>query len=152
MNRNVAWTLFAVALYWLMIPAIGTDWTRNTVALGGIVIALMNVMRYLPNAWEKYQTGANAGEWRMLMGIELFWLGFGAREAWLFGDRMGRWDADNSPVNGFLAFWILCAGLLCYSAASDPLPKLSYESRWIIAGAAVTGALVGILVYRTIWG
>lgn len=152
MNRNVAWTLFAIAVYWLSIPAIGTEWVRNIVAFFGIVIALATFWRYLPNAWEKYRNNQSAGEWRMLMGIELFWLGFGVREFWLFGDRQEWWDADKSPVNGFLAFVILCAGLLCFSAASEPIPQAPHRNGYVIFAAALAGALGGMLLYRFLWG
>lgn len=151
MNRNFLWSIAAVGIYWLAIPALGTEWTRNAVAVAGIVISFANVLRYLPHAWAKYWADMDAGEWRMLMGIELFWLGFGARESWLIGDRLGAWDAQGSPMNGFFAYWILCAGLLCYSAASDPVPRLPHQNGWIIAAVALTSALIGALGYRVLF-
>lgn len=157
MNRNVFWTLAAVCVYWMAWGAIGTDamgteTLRNIVAVGGMIVAFMNVLRYLPNAWEKYHTGATAGEWRMLMGLELFWMGFGAREFYLMGDRMGNWDATGNPLNGFFAFWILCAGLLCFSAASEPIPVPIHQSRYVIALAVIIGMLAGMMGYRMLWG
>lgn len=157
MNKNFAWTAAAVAVYWLAWFAFGTDVDgtenlRNAVAVGGIAIAFANVLRYLPNAWHKYQTGATAGEWRMLMGLELFWLGFGAREVYLMGDRLGSWEAANNPLSGFFAFWILCAGLLCFSAASEPLPVASHQNIWIVGVVGLVGMLTGMIMYRMIWG
>lgn len=152
MNRNILWTLAAAGIYWLAVAAIGTDPARNVVAIGGIAVAFATALRYLPKAWEKYHTGATAGEWRMLMGLELFWLLFGAREAWLFGDRLGEWDATGSPVNGFFAFGIMCAGLLCFSAASEPLPTLGRQNVFVVIAAATVGGLVGMLLYRALWG
>ncbi len=154
MNRNVIWTVVAAALYWLSVAALDTDTTRNIVASGGIAIALANVFRYLPKAWEKYRGGTNEGEWRLLMGLELFWLGFGAREAWLLAVRLdGRpqWMVD-SPINGFFAYWILCAGLLCFSAASEPLPAPSRQNTYVILAVAIASALCGALIYRLMWG
>jgi len=156
-NRNVFWTIAAVGVYWLAWAALGTDAKgteslRNVVAVGGIIVAFMNALRYLPNAWKKYQAGATAGEWRMLFGLELFWVGFGAREVYLMGDRFGNWDATGNPLNGFFAFWILCAGLLCFSAASEPMPVAPHQNVWIITLVAVVGMLCGMLLYRLIWG
>lgn len=152
MNRNVLWTIFAIGFYWLTVAAIGNDWTRNIVAGAGIVIALATFLRYLPNAWDKYRNDHVAGEWRMLMGIELFWFLFGTREAWLLGGRLGHWSTADSPIAGFFAFGFLCAGLLCYSAASEPVPTLPHQNGYIIAAAALVGALCGMLAYRFIWG
>lgn len=152
MNTNVLWTLAAVGIYWLAVAARGTDETRDAVALLAIVVAFANVLRYLPKAWEKYRTGATAGEWRMLMGLELFWLGFGSRETWLLGGRWADWPVTGSPWNGFFAFWILCAGVLCYSAASEPLPTFGRQNLWVIGAATTTGALLGMLLYRALWG
>lgn len=152
MNRNIWWTLAAVGTYWLCVPAMGIEWTRNLVAGAGIMVAFANVLRYLPNSWHKYRTGASAGEWRMLMGLELFWLGFGTREAYLMGDRLGHWDATGNPLNGFFAFWILCAGLLCFSAADEPLPAAPHQNIWVLSLVGVVGVLVGMIVYRMIWG
>ncbi len=152
MNRNVFWTFAAVSIYWLGWYAIGTEPSRNIVAWLGIAVAFANVMRYLPNAWAKYHTGASAGEWRMLMGLELFWLGFGAREIYLMGDRFGKWDAENNPLNGFFAFWILCAGLLCFYAARDPLPVAPYQNAWIVGAIAIIMFLSGMIAYRMVWG
>lgn len=154
MNRNIVWTLVAVGLYWLSVLALETEPTRNLVAGGGIAIALANVLRYLPKAWEKYRTGASAGEWRLLMGLELFWLGFGAREAWLLAVRLDnrpQWMVD-SPLNGFFAYWILCAGLLCFSAASDPLPASPRQNVYVIVAVSLASALAGALLYRIVWG
>ena len=86
------------------------------------------------------------------MGLELFWLLFGAREAWLFGDRMGEWDATGSPINGFFTFGIMCAGLLCFSAANEPLPTVGRQSIWVLGAVAVTSGLLGMLFYRALWG
>lgn len=157
MNWNIIWTVLAVSIYWLAWFAFGTDNEgtdnlRNLVAFGGIAIAFANVLRYMPNAWEKYQSGASAGEWRMLMGLELFWLGFGAREIYLMGDRLGHWSATHNPLNGFFAFWILCAGLLCFSAASEPMPLVGRQNVWIIGLVGLAGVLTGMIVYRMIWG
>ncbi len=152
MNRNVLWTVIAISLYWLTVAAIGNDWTRNVVAGAGIFIAIATFLRYLPNAWEKYRNDKTAGEWRMLMGLELFWFMFGTREAWLLGDRMGHWVAEGSPLNGFFAFGFLCSGLLCYSAASEPIPTPPHQNGYLIAAAALIGVLVGMLAYRMIWG
>lgn len=152
MNRNVLWTMTAVAIYWLAVAALGTDGSRNIVAILGIIVAFCNVLRYLPTAWQKYHTGATAGEWRMLMGLELFWLGFGCREVWLYGDRLGEWVATGSPINGFFAFWIFCAGLLCFSAANDPLPVPTHQNIWVLTAVGVAGILIGMIGYRFIWG
>lgn len=152
MNRNVLWTIAAVGIYWLAWAALGTEASRNTVAVLGIIVAFANVLRYLPNAWSKYRNGASAGEWRMLMGLELFWLGFGVREVYLMGDRFGNWDATANPLNGFFAFWILCAGLLCFSAASEPLPVPPHQNAWIIGLVGLAGVLTGMIAYRAMWG
>lgn len=152
MNRNVFWTLIAVALYWLAVGAIGTDGSRNIVAVGGIIVAFANSMRYLPNAWHKYHSGSTQGEWRMLMGLELFWLGFGVREIYLMGDRFGNWDATHNPLNGFFAFWILCAGLLCFSAANDPIPVPAHQNIWVIGATGIACFLLGMIGYRMLWG
>lgn len=158
MNRNVLWTFVAAGIYWLAWAAFGTDRVgtenlRNVVAVGGIIVAFLNVLRYLPNAWRKYRSGATAGEWRMLMGLELFWLGFGAREAWLLGGRLpSNWPVTDSPWNGFFAFWILCAGLLCFSAASEPLPVAAHQNIWILSAVGVVGILIGMIGYRLLWG
>lgn len=154
MNRNIVWSVFAAAIYWLSVGAVGTDWTRNGVAGLAIIIAMATFLRYLPIAWDKYRTNQTAGEWRMLMGLELFWLGFAARETWLLAIRMdGRpqWMVD-SPINGFFAFWILCAGLLCFSARDEDITRVPHQNGYIIAASALLGLLVGMLLYRSLWG
>lgn len=152
MNRNFIWTIAAVSIYWLTVAALGTDWTRNIVAGAGIVIALATFLRYLPNAWEKYRRGHAQGEWRMLMGLELFWFLFGTREAWLLGGRMGHWTTSDTPIAGFFAFGFLCAGLLCFSAADEPIPVAPHQNVWIVGIVGVAGILVGMIAYRMIWG
>jgi len=152
MNAYVAWTVVATVIYWLAVAAIGNDWTRNIVAGAGIVIAIATFLRYLPNAWDKYKNNKNAGEWRMLLGIELFWFLFGTREAWLLGGRMDHWQTTDSPLAGFFAFGFVCAGLLCFSAASDPIPVPIHQNGWIIAVTALIGVLSGMLIYRLVWG
>lgn len=152
MNWNILWTFVAASIYWLAWYAFDTDPTRNIVAWLGIAVAFATVLRYLPNAWGKYHTGASAGEWRMLMGLELFWLGFGVREVYLMGDRFGHWDATNNPLNGFFAFWILCAGLLCFSAAKEPLPAAPHQNIWIVSAVGIVTFLCGMIAYRMVWG
>jgi len=155
-NKNVFWTFAAVSIYWLAwfaLPNGETDIfsSRNVVAWLATAAAFANVLRYLPNAWHKYQAGATAGEWRMLMGLELFWMGFGVREVYLMGDRFGQWDATNNPLNGFFAFWILCAGCLCFSAADEPLPVAPHQNVWVVGFVGATCFLLGMIGYRMIW-
>lgn len=154
MNRNVLWTLGAVGLFILSYFALGNDGNRNAVAWLGVAVSLAVAQRYAPRAFAKYVSGATAGEWRLLMGLELAFSGYGAREIWLLFVR-----DQHSPVwmtthwvNAVFAYWVLCGGLLCLSAVNDPVPTLPHQNVYILGAVAIASGLTGALVYRLLWG
>lgn len=140
----------AIALFWLSEYALGTETNRDAVAIGVVIVSLWNVFTYLPHAINRLKLGGARDSWRLLMGNVLFWAGVGSRESWLMVVRAaGRpeWMV-NSPLNGFFAFWIVCAGFLCVSASSEATSEIPQHRLFYVFAALCAGLLIGVIATR----
>lgn len=149
-NRGLWVAGSAIALFWFADFALGTPLNRDLVDLGGMTVALIFALRTVPNIVEAFHTNPGIASSRFMFGTTMFAAGFFFQRAWAFAVRWNdrpTWMIE-SPINGFIAFWMMCSFLLILSGATER-PTASRQSRWYYTAVAlVVGILIGALMSR----
>ncbi len=146
-NRALQIASAAVAFYWLMVAILGTDLARDAVDVLVTVVCVAMVLRLLPHAYDRFSRGGQQKNWQVLMGVTLFFSALVSLAMWGFAFRYyGRPDwMSQSPINGFLRYWLFGAGLMLFAATTDlpegkVRPALYYVVISLLAGVVIGAA------------
>lgn len=143
-NRAIWVLVGAVAFYWLVVALIGGRRALDATDIISMVVASALVLRLAHHAFDRLLRGGDRPEWRVTMGMTLFWLSMFVSSAWGFMERVSDFPAHmmGSPINGFFHYGTLGAGLLMLSALSDGPTERNHS--WFPLWVVVFG--MGILV------
>lgn len=150
-NRALWIGAAAIALYWLMDAALGTELTRYGADILMVSFGTANSVRLSYPTWRAFREGAKRPEQMVIISWFVMWSGIAALGAWGFQvkiDERPTWMLD-SPINGFLRYWIVCAAIMALRATTYP-SATPLGSRWLFRLLLVfaAGIFVGLATFR----
>lgn len=136
----------AIGLFWLSDAVLGTGLNRDVVDIVSIFFCTIMAGRLIPDAVDRFRRGGVQRNWQLLMSNFLFFSGWAMFSAWAFAVRgFGRpeWMIE-SPINGFLRFWILGAAVTAFFSTTEiPTPLNPTKVYYIVIGV-LGGILIGV--------
>lgn len=144
----------SVIFYWLVVFLIGPARARDATDLISMVVSASLVLTLAPHAINRLMQGGSRREWKVIIGMALFWASVFAIAAWGFAVRFydrPDWMVE-SPLNGFFRYWTLGSGLLMLSALSDNVHEADEVRLYMIVAIFGLGVLTGAAGLRFLAG
>lgn len=152
-NRAVVFAVGGFVIYWIaamLVPSATLRDVFNALAFGTAVVI---VATWSSSAWRAVRSGADTGEWQLILAIFMVWLVVLAQRIYsiLFNwyDRPEAWF--NGPISGFWPYSFTIAGMLFLAAPGVEDNGFSKKSIVaMVASAAIGGIFAGVLIAKTI--
>jgi hypothetical protein len=153
-NRALQIATAAVAFYWIMVAILGSETARDAVDVLVTVVCVAMVLRLLPHAYDRFARGGTQKNWQVLMGITLFCTALVSLAMWGFAFRYyGRPEwMSQSPVNGFLRYWLFGAGLMLFVATTDMPENKMRPTLYYVVLSLLAGVIIGAAAFKYVSG
>jgi hypothetical protein len=151
-NRALQITTAAIAFYWLMVAILGADLARDSVDVLVTVVCVAMVFRLLPHAIDRFRRGGSQKNWQVLIGVTLFFTALVSLAMWGFAFRYyerPKWMSE-SPINGFLRFWLFGAGLVLFAATSDMPEGKERPTLYYVFISLLAGVVIGAAAFKLV--